>query len=46
MLRGEILRTDGTQVFADAASGLIEDGAQMGQAMAAKLKAQAGPNFF
>ena len=46
MLRGEILRTDGTQVFADAASGLIEDGAQMGQAMAVKLRAQAGPNFF
>ena len=46
MLRGEILRTDGTQVFADAASGLIEDGAQMGQAMAAKLRAQAGPDFF
>ena len=46
MLRGEILRTDGTQVFPDAASGLIEDGAQMGQAMAAKLKAQAGPDFF
>ena len=45
-LRGEILRTDGTACFADEATGLIEDGAEMGRAMAAKLLAQAGPNFF
>ncbi|PXW68902.1 hydroxymethylbilane synthase [Loktanella sp. PT4BL] len=45
-LRGEILRTDGTQVFADDVSGAIEDGAEMGRAMAAKLLAQAGPDFF
>ena len=45
-LRGEILRTDGTQVFADDMDGAIEDGAEMGRAMAAKLLAQAGPDFF
>ncbi len=45
-LRGEILRTDGSQVFCDEATGLIEDGAEMGRAMAAKLLAQAGPDFF
>ena len=45
-LRGEILRTDGTQVFADDVSGAIEDGADMGRAMAAKLLEQAGPDFF
>ena len=45
-LRGEILRTDGTEVFADDMCGAIEDGAEMGRAMAAKLLAQAGPDFF
>ncbi|WP_400086238.1 hydroxymethylbilane synthase [Yoonia sp. R78084] len=45
-LRGEILRTDGSAVFADDVSGAIEDGAEMGRAMAAKLLAQAGPDFF
>ena len=45
-LRGEILRTDGSQVFSDEATGLIEDGPEMGRAMAAKLLAQAGPDFF
>ena len=45
-LRGEILRTDGTEVFADDMEGAIEDGAEMGRAMAAKLLAQAGPDFF
>ena len=45
-LRGEILRTDGTQVFTDDVSGAVEDGAEMGRAMAAKLLEQAGPDFF
>lgn len=45
-LRGEILRTDGTEVYADDMDGAIEDGAEMGRAMAAKLLAQAGPDFF
>ncbi|WP_439156478.1 hydroxymethylbilane synthase [Yoonia sp.] len=45
-LRGEILRTDGTEVYADDVSGAIEDGPEMGRAMAARLLAQAGPDFF
>lgn len=45
-LRGEILRTDGTEVFSDDVSGSIEDGPEMGRAMAARLLAQAGPDFF
>ncbi len=45
-LRGEILRTDGTAVFSDDVTGPIEDGAEMGRAMAAKLLAEAGPGFF
>mgnify|MGYP001793328028 FL=1 len=45
-LRGEILRTDGTEVYAGDMCGVIEDGAEIGRAMAAKLLAQAGPNFF
>ena len=45
-LRGEILRTDGTQVFADVARGPVADGAAIGQAMAERLLAQAGPAFF
>ncbi|MCK0096569.1 hydroxymethylbilane synthase [Yoonia sp. F2084L] len=45
-LRGEILRTDGTEVYVDDMSGAVEDGAEMGRAMAGKLLAQAGPDFF
>lgn len=45
-LRGEILRTDGTEVFADEMAGAIEDGPEMGRVMAEKLLAQAGPDFF
>lgn len=45
-LRGEILRTDGSQVLSDDMSGAVEDGAEMGRAMADKLLAQAGPGFF
>jgi hydroxymethylbilane synthase len=45
-LRGEILRTDGTEVYNDDMSGAIEDGPEMGRVMAAKLLAQAGPDFF
>ena len=44
-LRGEILRTDGTEVFADEMSGAIEDGPEMGRVMAVKLLEQAGPTF-
>ena len=45
-LRGEILRSDGSQVLTDDVTGAIEDGAEMGRVMAAKLLAQAGPGFF
>ncbi len=45
-LRGEILRTDGTTVFSDDVTGSIQDGVEMGRAMATKLLAQAGPGFF
>ena len=45
-LRGEILRTDGTEVYNDDMIGAIEDGPEMGRMMAAKLLALAGPDFF
>ena len=45
-LRGEILRTDGSDVLADAGHAPIEDGAALGRDMARGLLAKAGPNFF
>lgn len=45
-LRGEILRPDGSDVLRDDQSCPIEDGAQLGAEMAAKLREQAGPDFF
>jgi hydroxymethylbilane synthase len=45
-LRGEILRSDGSQVLADDMTGTVADGAEMGRAMAARLLEQAGPGFF
>ncbi|MBV7408502.1 hydroxymethylbilane synthase [Maritimibacter sp. DP1N21-5] len=45
-LRGEILRTDGSEALADDMTGAIEDGPEIGTEMARKLLAQAGPNFF
>ena len=44
-LRGEILRTDGSEVLNDDASALIEDGAALGREMAAKLLERGGPGF-
>ena len=44
-LRGEILRTDGSEVLSDDASAPIEDGAALGREMAAKLLEIAGPGF-
>jgi hydroxymethylbilane synthase len=44
-LRGEILRTDGSEVLNDDASASIEDGAALGREMAAKLLERAGPGF-
>ena len=45
-LRGEILKTDGSAAFAGEESGAIEDGAEMGRALAARLLSQAGEGFF
>ena len=45
-LRGEILRTDGSEALSDAVSGAVADGAEMGRAMAAGLLARAGDGFF
>ncbi|MEL6642954.1 MAG: hydroxymethylbilane synthase [Pseudomonadota bacterium] len=45
-LRGEILRTDGSEALADDQTAAIEDGAELGRSMAAALLAQAGDGFF
>jgi hydroxymethylbilane synthase len=45
-LRGEILRTDGSEALVDDVTGAVEDGPELGRAMAAKLLAQAGDGFF
>lgn len=45
-LRGEILRTDGSEALADDQSGAVGDGAAMGTAMARDLLARAGAGFF
>jgi hydroxymethylbilane synthase len=45
-LRGEILKTDGSQSLDDDRTGAVEDGPEMGRAMAAALLARAGKGFF
>ncbi|MAZ21520.1 MULTISPECIES: hydroxymethylbilane synthase [Roseovarius] len=45
-LRGEILRPDGSERLCDDRSAPVEDGAELGRAMAVDLLAQAGPDFF
>ncbi|WP_281966709.1 hydroxymethylbilane synthase [Roseovarius nanhaiticus] len=45
-LRGEVLRPDGSQSIKDARSAPIEDGAELGRAMAADMLREAGPGFF
>jgi len=45
-LRGEILRTDGSEALADAISGPIADGAAMGETLARDLLGRAGDGFF
>jgi len=45
-LRGEILRTDGTESLSDDTTGPVEDGPAMGRAMAVGLLAKAGDGFF
>ncbi|MGI3169349.1 hydroxymethylbilane synthase [Pseudooceanicola sp. C21-150M6] len=45
-LRGEILRPDGSESLNDDQTAPIEDGAELGRAMAAGLLARAGDGFF
>ena len=45
-LRGEVLRPDGSESITDEQTCAIEDSAELGRAMAAKLLEQAGPDFF
>ncbi len=45
-LRGEILRTDGSEALTDDATGAIEDAGEIGRSMAAGLLARAGDGFF
>jgi hydroxymethylbilane synthase len=45
-LRGEILRTDGSEALADDQTGAVEDGPEMARAMAAGLLGRAGDGFF
>jgi hydroxymethylbilane synthase len=45
-LRGEILRTDGSEAISDEAHGTIEDAAEMGRSLARSLLDRAGPGFF
>ena len=45
-LRGEILRTDGSEALSDETSGPIADGADMGRALANTLLDRAGDGFF
>ncbi|SDF08237.1 hydroxymethylbilane synthase [Limimaricola pyoseonensis] len=45
-LRGEILRPDGSEHHADAASAPLADGAEMGRDMARRLLGRAGDGFF
>jgi hydroxymethylbilane synthase len=45
-LRGEVLRPDGSERITDDATCAIEDGADMGREMAARLLARAGDGFF
>jgi hydroxymethylbilane synthase len=45
-LRGEILKTDGSEALDDDQRGAVEDGPEMGRAMAAALLMRAGKGFF
>lgn len=45
-LRGEVLRPDGSETLQDAAEAPVEDGAELGREMAARLLARGGPGFF
>ncbi len=45
-LRGEILKTDGSESHADKLSGPVTEGAEIGKRLAADLLDRAGPGFF
>jgi hydroxymethylbilane synthase len=45
-LRGEILRTNGSDALSDSVSGPVEDGPEMGRALAATLLDRAPEGFF
>ncbi|SPF75120.1 Porphobilinogen deaminase [Aliiroseovarius pelagivivens] len=45
-LKGEILRTDGSESVADQISGPIADGPELGRTLAEKLLSQVGDDFF
>jgi hydroxymethylbilane synthase len=45
-LRGEILRTDGSEAIAGELTGPAEDGPALGRALAQDLLGRAGPGFF
>ena len=45
-LRGEILRTDGSEALSDERSGTIEDAVEMGRDLAVDLLTRAGEGFF
>lgn len=45
VLRGEILRPDGSEVHAGRREGPVTDGAAMGDDLAAELLSRAGPDF-
>ena len=45
-LRGEVLRTDGSEAVADAMKGPIADAAEIGRTLAETLLSRAGPEFF
>ncbi len=45
-LRGEILRTDGSEALSDVRTGPISDGPEMGRELAETLLARAGDGFF
>ncbi|MGR3363904.1 MAG: hydroxymethylbilane synthase [Maritimibacter harenae] len=45
-LRGEILRTDGSESLSGEISGPVSEGADLGRALAQRLLSRAGPDFF
>jgi hydroxymethylbilane synthase len=45
-MRGELLKTDGSEALADTATGAISDAAEVGRGLAEALLSRAGPDFF